>query len=693
MQLRTTCLRSLGNNLSLSVFTAFCGMSVFFLAGAAAPLGASADGKSVPPTLPFLDTLFSDNMVLQRSQSDPVWGWTTPGTSVLVVVAGKSTAAIADTQGKWMAKLPALPVGGPYTLTVSSQGNQTVTRSNVMVGDVWLCSGQSNMELSVGEAADAQSAFSTANYPSIRLMIVPHSLSVSPQATTDTTWRVCTPEALGASGFSAVGYFFGRSLYTNVHVPIGLIESAFGGTNAEAWTNEEALQAKLPAFRPQLARLDAERAVGQAGWQERYTAQEAEWYTQNDPGSAPGISWADPDLDTLAWPKMSLPGDWEDQHIPTLASFDGVVWFRKDITLTADQASKASTLSFKADDNDTTWINGIRIGATQGAFDQRGYRVPAGALKTGRNVVAIRVLDTGGNGGIWGDAGSLHLAFDGAADMPLAGDWHYKIGVSLTDARSLVPSPIEADQNFSSVLYNGMISPLIPYGIKGAIWYQGENNTIRPTQYRTLLPALIGGWRSRWGEGSLPFLIVQIAGYQNSPDPANLSWPELRDAQWKTAQTVPNVGIATAVDIGDAANIHPKNKQEVGRRLALVARAQVYHESVEASGPVYQSMTVAGSHIRLTFTHTGGLLSTKNGMKLTGFLICGSDHQWTDADAEILGSSVVVSSVKVSHPVAVRYSWSAAPDANLINKAGLPAFPFQTYDFPPSTVDAKVDQP
>lgn len=650
---------------------------ILLLAAAlAAPVPAMAQ-SATSATRPFLNPLFSDYMVLQRGQSDPVWGWTTPGAAVRVSIAGKSASAVAGADGAWMAHLPPLPTGGPYTLRVD--GPQTAICVNVQVGDVWVCSGQSNMEFGIGNVTNAEQEIAAANYPKIRLFMVQHNIKLDPQATAPVSpWTICTPQSVkqgGWNGFSAVGYFFGRHLYENQHVPIGLIETNWGGTPAEAWTSGSAL-AKLPDFGAAVAKMDAQR--GATG---SLAQRMAAWYTKNDPGVAG--KWADPATDTSAWPTMTLPVLFQDAGIPELSQFNGIIWFRKTIDLPADAAGKEIVLHFLADDNDTTWINGTPVGATEGYQTPRAYHIPSGVLKAGPNVIAVRVLDTGGKGGIYGDPATLRLEVPGGPTVSLAGPWRYQAGMSLAKATAL---PQDAgDPNQVTVLYNGMIAPLIPFGIKGALWYQGEANAGRATQYRTLLPALIGDWRARWGEGDFPFYIVQLANWAPGGD----SWPELREAQWLTAKNVPNAGIATAVDIGDSADIHPKNKQEVGRRLALVAEAQAFGEKVEDSGPLFKAMTVEGGAARLTFDHLGGGLTAKAGGPLTGFTLAGADRKFVPADARMDGDTVVVSSPQVSSPAAVRYAWSADPAISLYNKAGLPALPFRTDDWPGVTVNNK----
>ena len=646
-------------------------------AALAAPMPAFAQMATTSVNHPFLNPLFSDEMVLQRGQSDPVWGWTTPGATVRVSVAGKKASAVAGADGAWMARLPLLPTGGPYTLRVD--GPQTAVLVNVQVGDVWVCSGQSNMEFGLGNAINADQETAAANYPKIRLFMVQHNVKLDPQATAPVApWAICTPQSVrqgGWNGFSAVGYFFGRDLYKSQHVPIGLIETDWGGTPAEAWTSGPALT-KLPDFRAAVAQLGSSGSVTTSMAQ-----QMSAWYAKNDPGMA--AKWSDPTADAAAWPTMTLPVLFQDAGIPELSSFNGIIWFRKTVDIPADAAGKDVTLHFMADDNDTTWINGTQVGAMEGYNIPRAYHIPAGVLKAGPNTIAVRVLDTGGKGGIYGDPAGLSLEVPEGRTISLVGPWQYQAGVSLTKATPLPRGPV--DQNTPTTLFNGMVNPLIPFGIKGAIWYQGEANAGRAYQYRTLLPAMIGDWRTRWGEGNFPFYIVQLANWAPGGD----SWPELQEAQWLTAKNVPNVGIATAIDIGDAIDIHPKNKQEVGRRLALVAEAQAFGEKVEDSGPLYKAMTVDGGAIRLTFTHLGGGLTAKNAAPLTGFTIAGADRKFVPADARIDGDAVAVSSALVPSPVAVRYAWAADPAISLYNKANLPALPFRTDDWPGVTVNNK----
>jgi sialate O-acetylesterase len=625
---------------------------------------------------PFVHPLFSDNMVLQRDIAAPVWGWTTPGQRVTVTMSGKTATALADTTGKWMTKIGPFAAGGPHTLTIS--GAQTETLNNVMTGDVWICSGQSNMEQGIGVSANPQQEIASANYPNLRLFTVPKRIGLVPEALVAGSWQPTTPQTVatgGWGGFSAVAYYFGRELHSTLKVPIGLIHTSWGGTVAEAWASAEALD-KMPDFRPSLAQLQEFNRIRQVGTFD-YDRQADEWAAANDRGVRNGANWAADTVDLAEWKAMTLPQPWEAAGLP---DFDGLVWFRREFDLPAGWAGKDLTLSLGAiDDRDTTWINGTKVGATNEYNAPRNYRVAANVLKPGRNVLAVRVLDTGGGGGFYGKPEDVKLQITGdnaTAPLSLAGEWRYLVSAPLV---GLQPPPARFDNNpnGATVLYNGMIAPLVPFGIRGAIWYQGESNAGRAQQYRTLLPTMIRDWRSRFGVGDFPFYIVQLANFQaTEAQPTDPPWAYLREAQMLTAQNVPNSGLASAIDIGEAGDIHPKNKQDVGRRLALNALALTYKQPIEYSGPRYRSMKIEGDAVRLTFDHAAGM--TAKGGTLQGFAIAGADKKFVWADAKIEGNTVVVSSPQVKQPAAVRYAWANNPVANLYNAAGLPALPFRT---------------
>ncbi len=639
-------------------------------------VGAAADGAA---SRPFLHPLFTDHMVLQRDAKAPVWGWTEPGQKVTVAMSGKRAEAVADGAGKWQAKIGPFAAGGPYVLTVT--GPKSVTISDVLVGDVWICSGQSNMEMSVLSSKNAKDEISQANFPQIRLFTVPKLIAFEKRSTVASEWQTCSPTTVG--GFSAVGYSFGRSLNQGLNVPIGLIHTSWGGTIAEAWVSPESLMT-LADFKGRVEALAGLKAAIDSGQADKLLDK---WYEEKDPGTAK--AWDKPATDISAWKEVTLPNEFE---VVGLRTYDGIAWFQTTFDAPAGWQGKEVVLSLgPIDDFDTTWVNGVKVGGMDRWDAPRSYKLPADVVKPGQNVITIRVLDTGGGGGLVGKPEQLKVALSGdeGSAISLAGPWRMQDSAAWA---KIQPAPVTSanNPNISTVLYNGMVAPLVPYAVKGAIWYQGESNAGRALQYRTLLPTLIKDWRKQFGVPNLGFHIVSLANYlATAPQPGDNDWAELREAQALTTKAVPNCGIAMAIDIGEANDIHPKNKQEVGRRLALSAMAVTYGKKIEWSGPWYKAMKVTDKGIRLHFNHAGGGLVSRGGGKLTGFAIAGADHKFVWADAVIQGDTVVVSSPQVAKPVAVRYAWAVNPVCNLYNKAGLPAVPFRTDDWPMITRDAK----
>jgi sialate O-acetylesterase len=627
---------------------------------------------------PLLNSLFTNDMVLQRGIEDPIWGWADPGTNVTVSLSGKTATATAGDDGKWMVKIGPFDAGGPYDLTVSTGAKQEKL-TNVLIGDVWLCSGQSNMSMGIGIAKDAQQEISQADHPQLRLYTVPNVIAEKPTAdlATRPQWMVCTPKTVsqdGWGGFSAAAYYFGRDLHKELNIPIGLIHSSWGGTICEAWTSGEALDREMPEFH---TALEAERSSGAPDHNGEVLATTNAWYTKVDPGTAAG--WEKADANDADWKTMKLPTHWEEAHVG-MEDFDGIVWYRREIAIPDKWIGKDLLLHLgPIDDRDTTWVNGTRVGGLNLYTLPRDYPVPAQTMQgSNKLLIAVRVLDTGGLGGIWGTPADMRLEAPGSGDPPidLSGNWKYKASTPL-NVSGPPPQLPGVNPNVVTVLYNGMISPLIPFGIKGAIWYQGESNAGRAMQYRRLLPTMIRDWRSRFGVGDFPFFIVQLANFMDAkPQPAESQWAELREAQSMTADSVGHSAIASAIDVGDAHDIHPKNKQEVGRRLALDALATVYGKDIEYSGPRYKSMTKKDNTIVLQFTHAEGL-AAKDG-PLKGFAISGADHHFVWADAKIDGQTVIVSASGIQDPQAVRYDWADNPDGNLYNSVGLPATPFRT---------------
>jgi sialate O-acetylesterase len=632
---------------------------------------------------PFLHPLFNDHVVLQRGVRFPVWGWTTPGSRVTVEMRGKTASAVADAVGKWIARLGPFEAGGPFTLTI--KGTQTVTLNDVLVGDVWLASGQSNMEMGITQVNDAQSEVAHADYPRIRLFQVPKIAATSPRTTVNARWLVCNPTNIAAGGwggFSAVAYFFGRRLHKELNVPVGLIHSSWGGTAAEGWVSPETLS-ELKEFVPAVNNLektwaDATRPPAD------YDKALDEWWAKNDPGSAANPAWSEPSFDASGWKRMRLPQFWEEAGLP---AYDGVVGFRRTFELPSEWAGKDLLLSLgPVDDRDTTFVNGVRVGALSQWDAPRSYRVNASLLKPGVNTIAVRVLDTGVGGGIYGKPEQLkiELADGGAVPVSLAGEWSFSASVALAELQTQPPQQGGNDFSVPVIRYNGMIAPLLPYAIKGAIWYQGETNVGRAAQYERIMATLIRDWRTRFESGDFPFLVVQLANYLERRDaPVDSEWARLREAQLHVSRNVAHAGLAVTIDIGDAKDIHPKDKQDVGTRLALAALANVYGRKLEYSGPAYRRMKIEGERVRLSFDHAEGGLVARDGGRLTGFAVAGEDGRFVWADAIIEGDEVIVSSPEVKRPVAVRYAWADNPAANLYNRAGLPASPFRTDDFPP----------
>ncbi|MFV0444944.1 MAG: sialate O-acetylesterase [Planctomycetaceae bacterium] len=625
--------------------------------------------------LPFVHPLFSEHAVLQRGMACPVWGWTQPGAKVRVTFQGKSVEATAAADGKWLANLPPLVTGGPWVLDI--EGPQRVAIKDVLVGDVWICSGQSNMEWTVANSNDAEKEIKAAAYPRIRLFTVPKRISGDPQQTVDAQWQNCTPETI--PNFTAVGYFFGQELFKQLDYPIGLIHSSWGGTIAEAWTSAEALQT-MEDFK---AAVDTTRQQFEAAKSGNdFNKQMADWWAANDLGMKDGANWAAADASEEGWQKMALPTLWESAG---LADFDGLVWFRRSFEVPAELAGKTAKLELGTiDDRDDTYLNGERAGGLEVFNAPRSFDIAAGKLKAGRNVVAIRVFDTGGGGGLTGPAEAMKLTIpkqegvENDVTIPLNGEWLYKASSPLA-SMTPVPQKLGTNPNVVMVLYNGMIAPLVPYGIKGAIWYQGESNAGRAAQYRTLLPTLINDWKTRFAAPDFSFHVVQLANFmEQQKDPVQSGWAELREAQALTAKNDPQVGLAVITDIGDAADIHPRNKQDVGKRLALQALAISYGRSgIVPAGPEFTEMTVADGKATLKFNHVGAGLKAK-GNELKGFAIAGADKKFVFAKAEIAGQTVVVSSPDVPMPTAVRYNWANNPIGNLFNAEGLPAAPFRT---------------
>lgn len=629
-----------------------------------------------------LPAIFSSNMVLQQQSEVPFRGEASPGKTVKIFTSwnNKTIEIKADVNGKWNATLPTPAYGGPYKIEISD--GKKLVLDNVLIGDVWICSGQSNMEMPLagwGKVNNYEQEIAAANYPQIRLMHVKRNNStkeLNDFEAQSNGWVSCSPQTIPE--FSSVAYFFGRQLHTNLNIPIGLINTSWGGTIAEAWTSAGTLK-NMPDFYKPVEAIE-NSAINNDDAQKKYEQDFATWLKlieNTDKGYLNGKpNWNNVELNTSDWKLINIPCTWEDKELP---NFDGLVWMRKTIEIPAQWQNKNLSLNLDViDDNDICYFNGVEIGKTEGWNLQRTYTVPAKLVKSGKAVVVVRIIDTGGGGGIYGDAAKINISLDAANKISLAGDWQYKIGFNI---REIPAAPVHwSNPNRPTVLYNAMINPIAPFNIKGAIWYQGESNADRAYQYRELFPLMIKDWRKQWNS-NFPFYFVQLANYMKTTDqPEESVWAELREAQLKTLH-LENTGMAVTIDIGDAKDIHPKNKQDVGKRLAFIALAQTYKMDIPFSGPIYESYSIEGNSIRIKFKHAEKGLKTSDNQALKGFAIAGHNHTFQWAKARIEGNDVIVWCDNIEHPVAVRYAWANNPICNLCNEANLPASPFRTDDW------------
>ncbi|MBS1852512.1 MAG: hypothetical protein JST79_16525 [Acidobacteria bacterium] len=635
------------------------------------------------PTLP---SLFSHHMVLQRGRPIPVWGWADPGEKISVTLNSLTRDTVAAADGRWKLELPSMPAGGPFLLTV--RGKKTLEVKDVLVGEVWIFSGQSNMSFALSGATGGEAAIATANNPEIRLFTVPQRSTMEPQTNVASQWVQCSPDT--ARSFSAAAYFFGRKLQSTLHVPVGLIHTSWPGTAAESWTPLEALRADAE-LKPILDRWNAAPAEAHASaGRAAEIGMEFDDFVLLPADGGPPVAFSNFDDGGMT---NALHGYWTYQwNAGPQSAFDltrpgrGGAGYAARISGALEPNETASlSSSFRADDApaDLSAYAGIR-------FYVRG----SGAFQLFTIQPTIYDWDNYGSPGLQATADWQPITI-WFKDLKQAG-WGVVepfTPASLTSLMIQVKRLPGEDPLPPSSLYQAMIAPLIPYGIRGAAWYQGESNAYRSYQYRRLLPALITAWRKAWGEGDFPFLVVQLPNLgQHDEKPSEALWSELREAQWM-ALRLPNTGLAVTIDVGDPNNLHPPRKQEVGERLALWTLGATYGEKIEYSGPLYESAKFTGAQVTIQFTHTGsGLQARGDGAgpaKLRGFALAGSDHVFHWADATIAGNTVVVTSPEVAAPVAVRYGWGGNPECNLYNQEGLPASPFRTDDWPGLTNNEK----
>jgi sialate O-acetylesterase len=618
-----------------------------------------------------LATVFGEHMVLQRDRPLRLWGSATPGQTLSVELGGRRGSAKVGADGRWKVQLPALPAGGPHRLLV--RGDQTVVLNDILIGDVWLLGGQSNMEWVLAETDTAAQEIASPQNPQLRYLRVPHRASVKPEAEiAPAAWGVAEPGKVGE--FSAVGYHFARQMQAVQGVPIGLINTAWGGSMLETWVRRDAAL-QDPDLAPSVRALPAENAAFGTMLRQRAQARVTAWQQglPLDSAGAPGWSAA-ADIDGN-WPSLPAPGNWEAHG---LYDVDGIVWLRKRVELTAAQAAGAAQLHLAAvDDCDEVWVNGQRVGGQCGWQQPRRYPVSAGLLRAGANWIAVRVTDTAGGGGIVGEAAALRLDTAGGT-VPLAGAWKARV-------EQVTASPLPAANDAPTLGHNGLVAPLQGLSVRGVLWYQGEENSGRAAAYADGFKRLIQDWRSQFGDPNMPFLFVQLAAWfplaDNRPD--GNGWAELRASQ-AAALALPHTGMATAIDIGDPVDIHPRNKRTVGHRLAGLAMHELGLRAAPATGPRFIGHRVKGSELELRFdTTAGGLRTARSGEPLRGFYVAGADRRWVPAQARIEGDRILLGSSAVPAPVAARYAWVNNPsEANVVGGDGLPLPPLRTDDWP-----------
>lgn len=613
--------------------------------------------------------IFADNMVIQQNKPVKIWGWANAHEKISVRFIDKTVYTKALEDGSWEAVLPAHKYGGPYFIKVRTK-KESIQFNNVLIGEVWLCAGQSNMEWTVAQSANAEKEIATATYPEIRSFRVPKGIKNEPIKNYSGKWEVCSPQTAG--NFSGVAYFYARELYKKLNIPIGIINSSWGGTDIETWISENTFTA-LPAnvkknYYPEVMDNIDKYAIENKGSKEAFLKDLA-----NDP--ALEQKWYNSTFDASKWSEIDVPKEW---GATPLALVDGHVWFKYEISLPPELDGFPATLSLGTiDDIDITWVNGLKVGTNTGWDTPRLYNIAAGVLHAGKNDITVRITDNGGSGGMWGQPDDINLKIHGKKEVvySLVGKWKYRESVTNSKYKVLEITP---NMVYSS-LYNTMINPIIKFRIKGVVWYQGENNVGRAFDYRTLFPAMINDWRNKWGY-EFPFYWVQLANlYPLNENPVESDWAELREAQTMTL-SLPKTGQAVICDIGNPNSIHPTNKQEVGRRLARIAFNKEYgNDSLIYSGPTFESMEKRGNKMIITMdTHGSGLVAHNKYGYLEGFAIAdeGKKFQW--AKAYIEGNKIIVYNDSIDNPTSVRYGWANNPGGNLFNRDGLPATPFRT---------------
>lgn len=613
-----------------------------------------------------LPAIIRDSMVLQRNKPIKLWGWAAPRQKVVIVFRGSKTSVQTGTNGRWLASLPAKAAGGPYEMQFIA-GATKQTLHNILLGDVWLCSGQSNMvhQMELHQIRYEEDV-KTAHYPEIRQFWVPQAsvLTGPAEDVTGGNWKEANPEDV--KKFSAVAYFFARKLFERYHIPVGIINASVGGSPIEAWMGKQALQA-FPDAAALLKENEDTARVFQIN-RDANTARQLQPAVIDNGMSSP-VKWYDPAYTPKGWSPITVPGFWEGQG---LGELDGIVWYRRAFEVPDSLAGKPAKLFLgRIVDADAAYINGQPVGTTGYQYPQRRYSVKEGVLKAGTNLLVVRITNTAGKGGFVPD--KPYSLQTGNTSIDLKGTWLYKVGAAFAPAN---PVRTIALQNQPAALYNGMLAPVVPYGIAGFLWYQGESNAGNPSTYGAMMKAMIMQWRAEWQDANLPFLFAQLPGFGNRNYlPGESNWAELRQQQWQTL-AVPHTGMAVTIDAGEWNDIHPDDKKDVGDRLALLAMKKVYHDSsLVAEGPVVTNASASNGKIILGFSTA---LVTNDGEAPAYFAVAGADKKFEWASGVIQGRQLILTCDKVAAPKFVRYAWADYPhNANLYNPEGLPATPFE----------------
>ena len=677
-------------------FSLAAACAIVLLAGCTAVQNGDAEKFTV-------NNVYGSHMVLQRHKPIVIAGTALPGRSVKVTIGKNAVNAVAGKDGNWKAVLPELPAGGPYTVTVSGKGEANkVVFSDVLVGEVWFCSGQSNMAMPVAGrrfwcSANGHKEAAEAKYPRIRIFQVSDTVSPGVEkrnAATSNGWEVCSPDTIGK--FSACGYYFGRALHKELDVPVGLVDSSWGGTRIEPWISKAGFESGKRSSELESIKIAEASDVRKAMESVREASRIAgvKWlkgfYKAYEKESARAADWKNSSIDTSSWKSVSL----SNQVCRDL----GVFWFRKDIDVPAECAGKPLKVCLGAiDDVDESFFNGAKIGEVTvddaGYWEKvRIYTVPGKLVKAGKNTICVRVSNLHGAGGFSGEA---YVQTCNGKKSAITGNWLMKTEfVASIKKVGERPSAVQAkldNKQFPATLYNAMVNPWIVYPMRGFIWYQGCANAGNARDYMVLHPLLISDWRAKWGDDSMPFIFAQLAAFERHTPAKRLSmeylktlaptehgFSALREVQAATLSVVPNTGMGVSIDIGDHSDIHPANKQDLAYRMAKEAMRIAYGYKGVTSGPAFKSVKFADGKARVSFTGTGSGLVVRGG-KLNCFSIAGKDGKFVWADAVLDGDTVVVSSAKVKEPVAVRYAWAPYPiDPNLYNKEGFPAIPFRS---------------